>query len=213
MGIGIGSGITVGPGIRIVGASLIRSALSAAAQASYDAAVVGNFIRVTAADYNNVKTMLANTKTIGDNADAILYNGATYSGGCAAVNSQANSNVDANFYIVGYVSRHASTSSALLKLLISDTFKGTYIQLGNSSLVTATANSPSYYIRKDPTDVAATTKYLGVVANTGSTIQSNTNWTNGGFDCNAAGPPFSSWTNRTATQPVFQALLCGTKQW
>ena len=213
MGIGIGSGISVGPGIKIVGASLIRSALSAAAQASYDAAVVGNFIRVTAADYNSVRTTLSNTKTIGDNADAILYTGSAYSGTCAAVNAQANSNVDANFYIVGYVSRHIQTSSALFKLLISDTFKGTYTQLGNSSLVTATASSPSYYIRKDPTDVAVTTKYLGVVSNTGSMLQSNTNWTNAGYDCTAGGPPFSAWNNRTATQPVFQALLCGTLQW
>lgn len=213
MGVSIGGGITIGPGITIKNASLIRNSLSAASQINYDAAAVGNFILVTAAEYNNVKSALANTKTIGDNADAILYTGASYSGTCAAVNAQANSNVDANFYIVGYVSRHASTSGALFKLLVSDTFKGTYTQLGNSSLVTATASSSSYYIRKDPNDVAATTKYLGVVSNTGSMLMSNTNWTNAGFDCTAGGPPFSSWTNRTATQPVFQALLCGTLQW
>ena len=212
MGIGIGGGIKIGPGIKVVGTSLIRSALSAAAQANYDSATVGNFIRVSATDYNNVRTMLANTKTIGDNADAILYPGTAYSGTCAAVNSQANSNVDANFYIVGYVSRHQSVSGALFKLLISDTFKGTYTQLGNSSLV-ATSSGPSYYIRKDPIDAAVSTKYLGVVSNTGSMIQSNTNWTNAGYDCNAAGPPFNAWANRTATQPVFQALLCGTLQW
>lgn len=209
----IGTGITIGPGITIVGSTsvTIRSSLSAAGQAAYDAAYAGDFFRVTASDYNSVKSTLANTKTIGDNADAILYTGTAYSGTCAALNTPANSNVDPGFYIIGFVARHASTSSALFRYLTSTTARGTYTQLANSVAVTNVSSSPSYYVRKDPTDVSVSSIYVGIVANTGSMLQSNTSWANGAFDCSE---PYSGWSSRlNATQPVFQTLLCGTRQW
>lgn len=208
----IGSGITIGPGIRIaapVGSS-IRSALSTEGQTAYDAAAAGNFIRVSAVDYNSVRTTLSNTKTIGDNAAAILASGGAYSGICAALNNPANSNVDPGFYIIGFVARHLSTSNAVFRYLTSTSDRGTYTQLANSALVTNLSNSPSYYIRKDPTDVSVSTIYVGIVSNTGQMLVSNTNWSNAAFDCSE---PYSSWTSRTGTQPVFQTLLTGDKQW
>lgn len=214
----IGTGITIGPGITISGSisTTIRSALSATGQAAYDAAYTGDFFRVTASDYNSVKSTLANTKTIGDNADAILYTGTSYSGTCAALNTPANSNVDPGFFIIGFVARHASTSAANFRYLISGSARGTYIQLANQVPVTNVSSSPSYYIRKDPTDANVSTQYVGIVANTGSMLQSNTSWANGAFNClasNAASYP-APWSSRlNATQPLFQTLLCGTRQW
>lgn len=206
----IGGGITIGPGIRISGSgSLIRSSLSSEGQAAYDAAITGNFFRVSSTDYNSVRTLLSNTKTIGDNSDAILHYGGTYTGTCAAVNTPANSNVDPGFYIIGFVSRHSLTSSAVFRYLTSTTARGTYTQLENSVLV-ANSNTTSYYLRKDPNDVTISTIYVGIVSNTGQMRQSNTNWANAAFDCSE---PYSSWTGRVGTQPVFQTLLTGEKQW
>jgi hypothetical protein len=212
----IESGVTIGPGITILGASLIRAALSAAGKTAFDGAVEGNFFRVSASDYNNVKNTLANTKTIGDNADAILYSGSPYSGACAALNTPANSNVDPGFYIIGFVARHASTSSANFRYLVSDSARGTYTQLANQALVTNVSSSPSYYLRKNPTDANVSTVYVGIVSNTGSMLVSNTLWSNGAFNCapSNAATITAPWSNRAnATQPLFQTLLCGTKQW
>ena len=212
----ISGGITIGPGITIKSTgSTIRSALSAAGQAAYDAAYAGDFFRVSSTDYNSVKTSLANTKTIGDNSDAILYTGGSYSGTCAALNTPANSNVDPGFFIVGFVARHTSTSGANFRYLISASARGTYIQLANQVPVTNVSSSPSYYVRKDPTDANVSTQYVGIVSNTGTMIQSNTSWSNGAFSClasNIASYP-GPWTTRATTQPVFQTLLCGTQQW
>jgi hypothetical protein len=212
----IESGVSVGPGIRITTAgSVIRGLLSAAGQSAYDTAFQGDFFRVSASDYNNVRTTLANTRTIGDNADAILFTGSSYTGTCAALNTPANSNVDPGFFIVGFVARHQSTSGANFRYLVSDTARGTYTQLANQVPVTNVSSSASYYIRKDPAEANVSTVYVGIVANSGNMLQSNTIWSNGAFNClssNAASfaPP---WTRRDTTQPLFQTLLCGTKQW
>jgi hypothetical protein len=217
MAMDITSGITIGPGITISGAgSTIRSLLSATGQSAYDAAYQGDFFRVSAADYNSVKSTLANTRTIGDNADAILFTGASYSGTCAALNTPANSNVDPGFFIVGFVARHASTSSANFRYLVSASDRGTYTQLANQVPVTNVSSSASYYIRKDPAEANVSTVYVGIVANTGSMLQSNTTWANGAFNCATSNiATFAApWSVRlNATQPLFQTLLCGTRQW
>jgi hypothetical protein len=217
MALVVNGGITIGPGIKItVAGSVIRGLLSAAGQSAYDAAYQGDFFRVSASDYNNVKSTLANTKTIGDNSDAILFTGAAYTGTCAALNTPANSNVDPGFFIVGFVARHQSTSGANFRYLVSDTARGTYTQLANQVPVTNVSASASYYIRKDPTDANVSTVYVGIVANTGSMLQSNTTWANGAFNCatSNAATITAPWSTRlNATQPLFQTLLCGTRQW
>jgi hypothetical protein len=218
MGLVIESGVSIGPGIRLtmpVGIGTIRSSLSAAGQSAYDAAYQGDFFRVSASDYNNVKSTLANTRTIGDNADAILFTGSSYTGTCAALNAPANSNVDAGFYIVGFVARHLSSSGANFRYLVSSSARGTYTQLANQVPVTNVSSSPSYYVRKDPTDANVSTVYVGIVSNTGTMLVSNTSWTNAAFNCATSNvSSFTApWSARSAVQPVFQTLLCGTRQW
>jgi hypothetical protein len=212
----IESGVSVGPGIRITGTSSIRAVLSTAGQTAFDGAAEGNFFRVSASDYNNVRTSLANTRTIGDNADAILFTGSSYTGTCAALNTPANSNVDPGFYIIGFVARHAATSGANFRYLVSDSARGTYTQLANQALVTNVSSSPSYYLRKNPNDANVSTIYVGIAANSGAMLMSNTTWANGAFNCavSNAATITAPWSVRAnATQPVFQTLLCGTRQW
>jgi hypothetical protein len=210
MGIEIGGGITIGPGIVIRGPDSIRSALSSSAQIAYDAATAGNFISVSAADYAAVAGALTGVRKLGDSdANATFYNPASYSGTCAAVNNPERSNVDAGYYIVGFLSRHSRTSNAHFRLLISGSARGTYIQLGNNAPV-ANANSVSYYIRKAPNDANVSTQYIGIVSNTSDFLMSNTVWANAAFDCSE---PYSTWNARNGTQPVFQAITVATRQW
>jgi hypothetical protein len=210
MSIEIGGGITIGPGIVIRGEDLIRSALSAAAQTSYDAATEGNFISVSAADYAAVAGALTGVRKLGDSdANATFYSAASYTGTCAALNNSESSNVDAGYYIVGFLARHFNTSNTHFRLLISGSARGTYIQLGNNAPV-INANSVSYFIRKAPNDANVSTQYIGIVSNTGNFRMSNTVWANAAFDCSE---PYSSWNARNGTQPVFQALTVATRQW
>lgn len=210
MGIEIGGGITIGPGIVIRGPDSIRSALSASAQIAYDAATAGNFISVSAADYAAVAGALTGVRKLGDSdANATSYQPTPYSGTCAAVNNPERSNVDAGYYIVGFLARHTRTSNAHFRLLISGSARGTYIQLGNNAPV-ANANSVSYYIRKAPNDANVSTQYVGIVSNTSDLLMSNTVWANAAFDCSE---PYSTWNARNGTQPVFQAITVATRQW
>jgi hypothetical protein len=210
MSIEIGGGITIGPGIVIRGPDSIRSALSASAQIAYDAATEGNFIRVSSTDYAAVAGALTGVRKLGDSdANSTHYNPASYSGTCAALNAPASSNVDPGYYIVGFLARHSRTSNAHFRLLISGSARGTYIQLGNNAPV-ANANSVSYYIRKAPNDANVSTQYIGIVSNTSDFLMSNTVWANAAFDCSE---PYSSWSARNGTQPVFQAITVETRQW
>lgn len=215
MSLVISSGIQIAPGIKIVGASAIRASLSAAGQSAYDAAYQGDFFTVSASDYNSVKSSLANTRTIGDSAAAILYNGALYSGTCAALQTSQNTAVDAGVFIVGFVARHQSTSNANFRYLVSTAAITTYTQLANQVPVTNVSASPSYYIRKDP-EANVSTLYVGIVSNTGLMVMSNTVWSGGSYNCAVSNAASISapWNARfNATQPIFQTLLCDTKQW
>jgi len=214
MPIEIQGGVSIGAGIQISfvsgGGDSIYNALSASAKSDYDNATTGNFIRVTAADYAAVAGALTGVQKLGDSDANTLFFGGTYTGTCAALNTPANSNVDAGYYVVGFLSRHNSTSNAHFRLLISGDARGTYIQIGNNAPV-VNANAVSYFIRKAPNDANVSTQYLGIVSNTGSMRMSNTIWANGAFDCTE---PYSAWNARlNATQPVFQVLTVATKQW
>jgi hypothetical protein len=213
MSIEIGGGITIGPGITIkgeIGPDSIRSALSASAQIAYDAATEGNFISVSAADYAAVAGALTGVRKLGDSdANATFYSAASYTGTCAALNNPGSSNVDTGYYIIGFLARHFNTSNTHFRLLISGSARGTYIQLGNNAPV-VNANAVSYFIRKAPNDANVAAQYVGIVSNTGSFRMSNTTWANGAFDCSE---PYSTWSFRNGTQPVFQALTVATKQW
>lgn len=185
----------------------MRSLLSVAGRASYDAATVGNFFSCSLADYNAVFAGYADAQKIGNTDAQFNTTSAAYVATCASVLSQANSTIPANTYILGFACRMISNSNYTVTPLISTTYKGTYVAISNSPTMTGTTAASFYFLRKDPA-IISVTSYVGHVASNGSFDQSTTSYTNAGFDCS---PPYSTWNNRTATMPNFQMFVTTTK--
>jgi hypothetical protein len=185
----------------------MRSLLSAAGQATYDAATVGNFFSCSLADYNAVFAGYADAQKIGM-TDTIFNTalGSAYTGTCASVLPQANSTIPSNTYILGFAAKLFSATSATFTPLISTTYKGTYTAISNSPSV-STGNR-TYYLRKDP-PITSVNSYVGHVTTAGASFdQATTSYSNAGFDCAA---PYDGWTNRNGTMPHFQMFVTTTK--
>jgi hypothetical protein len=185
----------------------MRSLLSTAGQATYDAATVGNFFSCSLADYNAVFAGYADAQKIG-NTDVIFNTavGASYTGGCASVLPQANSTIPANTYIIGFATKMFSNASpTTVTPLISTTYQGTYAAISNSPTITGT--NRAYYLRKDP-PITSVTSYVGHVAAGNTFDQATTSYTGAGFDCAS---PYSTWTARNGTMPQFQMFVTTTK--
>jgi len=188
------------------GSATMRSLLSVAGQAAYDAASVGNFFSCSLADYNAVFAAYTDAQKIG-NTD-VEFNtalGSGYSGPCASVLPQANSTIPANTYIIGFATKMQQPTATTLTPLISTTYKGTYAAISNSPNVSGI--NRVYYLRKDP-PITSVTSYVGHVAGGSSFDQATTSYANAGFDCT---PPYSSWVNRSAQMPNFQMFVTTTK--
>lgn len=188
------------------GTVTMRALLSAAGQAAYDAASVGNFFSCSLADYNAVFNGYSDAQKIG-NTDAIFNTavGSAYTATCASVLPQSNSTIPANTYIIGFACKMVSNTSTTITPLISTTYKGTYTAISNSPTIAGV--SRVYYLRKDP-PITSQTSYVGHVAGANSFDQATTTYTNAGFDCSS---PYSTWSNRTGTMPNFQMFVTTTK--
>lgn len=185
----------------------MRSLLSVAGQTAYDAATVGNFFSCSLADYNAVFAGYADAQKIG-NTDTIFNTagGSAWTGTCASVLSEANSTIPANTYIIGFAAKMFSNASpTTVTPLISTTYKGTYTAISNAPTIGGT--NRAYYLRKDP-PITSVTSYVGHVAGANTLEQATTSYTNAGFDCSS---PYSGWTNRSATMPMFQMFVTTTK--
>lgn len=192
---------------------VLRSVLSANGQSAYDSAIAGNFFRVSADDYAAAASQLINISKIGMNDTQVAeFVGSPYTGVCASILNANLSIVVAGSYILGF--QAWSTSSANntgFTYLISNTHQGTYTALANKVTVTPTANSRSYYLRKDPPAQSANT-FIGIVLDANSNFRfTSTSFANSAFDCT---PPYTSpWTTRSSGMPNFQTLTTNIQQW
>ena len=185
----------------------MRSLLSAAGQATYDAATVGNFFSCSLADYNAVFAGFTDAQKIGNTDAQFNTSGTSYSAPCASILPQANSTIPVNTYIIGFACKMVVNSNYTVTPLISTTYRGTYAAISNSPTMTGTTAATFYFLRKDPT-ITSVESYVGHVASNGNFNQSTTTYTNAGFDCAA---PYSTWSNRSATMPNFQMFVTTTK--
>ncbi len=189
------------------GGVTMRSLLSTAGKAAYDAASVGNFFSCSLADYNTVFAGYTDAQKIG-NTDTIFNTdgGSAWTGTCASVLPEANSTIPANTYILGFAAKMFSNAApTTVTPLISTTYKGTYTAISNSPTIGGT--NRVYYLRKDSPLISATS-YVGHVAAANTMQSATTSYTNAGYDCAS---PYSLWTNRSATMPMFQMFVTTTK--
>jgi hypothetical protein len=189
------------------GGVTMRSLLSTAGKAAYDAASVGNFFSCSLADYNAVFAGYTDAQKIG-NTDTIFNTdgGSAWTGTCASVLPEANSTIPANTYILGFAAKMFSNAApTTVTPLISTTYKGTYTAISNSPTIGGT--NRVYYLRKDSPLISANS-YVGHVAAANTMQSATTSYTNAGYDCAS---PYSLWTNRSATMPTFQMIVTSTK--
>jgi hypothetical protein len=187
----------------------IYDALSAAGQTAFNAATVGNFFSVSAADYASVFANVTGTTKYAMTDAQLAETNDAWSGNYAYTIDQSTSQIPASSYVIGFAARASSVSSGTVTPLISTTYRGSYSAISNSP--TFAAGSPSaiqYYIRKNPTTGTAAISYLALVATT-NRLRGTTTY-GGAF----AVSPYNSWTNYPgAAGPVQQFLSTTTKSW
>lgn len=190
--------------------NLIYDSLSAAGQTAFNAASVGDFFSVSAADYASVfSNVTGTTKYAMTDAQLAEVNDA-WSGGFAFTIDQSVSQIPISSYVIGFAARASSASSGTITPLISTTYRGSYSAISNSPTFAAGSPSPiQYYIRRNPTTGTAATSYLALVASTNRLRGTSTY--GGAFSSTS---PYNTWTNYPgAPGPVQQFLSTTTKSW
>lgn len=190
--------------------NLIYDSLSAAGQTAFNAASVGDFFSVSAADYASVfSNVTGTTKYAMTDAQLAEVNDG-WSNGFAYTIDTAASQIPVSSYVIGFAARASSPSAGTITPLISTVYTGSYSAISNSP--TFAAGSPSaiqYYIRKNPTAGTAAISYLALVASTvrlrGTTLYS------GAF---SSASPYNTWSKYgPAAGPVQQFLSTTVKSW
>lgn len=194
---------TVTPAV-IVG-DAIRASLSTSV-ASYDSASVGNWVKVTAAEYANVKATVANVITYGMTEAQANENSSAWTGTCAHTLPQSLVTSPPGEYIIGFSARLFNVNGTIT-ILTSTSYKGTYSSIGNSPSMNF--GSREYFVRKAPTTANAATTYVASVTSTNRVLGS-TNFANSGYDCAS---PYDTWTLWNTAAPIFQFIGTSTKSW
>jgi len=200
-----GSGTTDSP----VSSDQIYDALSASGKTAFDAATVGNFFSVSAADYASVFASVTGATKYAMTDSQLAESVDAWAGGYAFTIDASTSTIPISSYVIGFAARSDSASSGTITPLISTTYKGSYSAISNSP--TFVAGSPSaiqYYIRRNPSTPTAATSYLALVSNINRRRGSTT------YGGSYALSPYNSWTNYAgAPAPVQQFISTTTKGW
>lgn len=191
----------------ISGSDAIRAALTTST-GSYDAAAVGNWVKVTSTEYANVIATVSGTTIRGLTEAQANQVGSGWVGTCAHIQSSSSIESPSGEYIIGFSSRLGS-STGTISVLTSTTYNGTYNVLENSPTINS-ANGREYWVRKAPTTSNSSTTYVGSVTSAGSRILTTTSFPSTYYDCSS---PYSAWTSWNAGVPIFQFIGTSTKSW
>jgi hypothetical protein len=194
-------------------ADSIRAALSTSVSA-YDAATVGNFIKVTAAEYANVvSTVTDTTKYVMNDADLTSSFGGWTTGYNVSYNDTVNSigTIPTSNYIIGYAYSGGFGTSITTYLRTGTTVNGTHSKIGSNVTFTDNGSKTVYFIRKAPTDSTASKVYLSFYTTGGGLGQvvGKSNYPVY-YSLNA---DTNTWTVFTGAYPTLQALATTTKSW
>ena len=192
-----------------VSSDLIYDSLSASGKTAFNAATVGNFFSVSAADYASVFAGVTGATKYAMTDSQLAESVDAWAGGYAFTIDASTSTIPISSYVIGFAARADSASAGTITPLVSTTYKGSYSAISNSP--TFVAGSPSaiqYYIRRNPTTPAAATSYLALVSNINRRRGSTT------YGGSYALSPYNSWTNYAgAPAPVQQFIATTTKCW
>jgi hypothetical protein len=191
----------------------IRAALSTSVSA-YDAATVGNFIKVTAAEYANVvSTVTGTTKYVMNDTDLTSAFGGWTTGYNVSYNDTSISTaaIPTSNYIIGYAYSGGFSTPITTYLRAGTTVNGTHSKIGSNVTFTDNGAKTVYFIRKAPTASTASKVYLSFYTTGGGLGQvvGKSNYP----VFYSLGADTNTWTVFTGGYPTLQALATTTKSW
>lgn len=207
--------------------NLIYDALSANGKIDFNAASIGDFFSVSAADYASVFSSVTGvTKYIMTDSQMNEDQGDGISGGVASAistvygSSSELSEIPEGSYVIGFTAASRSPTNGTITPLISTTNAsagGTYTAISNSPVflgdIINVNRIRQYYIRKNPPAPVSQKSYLGLVSdiNRASTATFPTSWFNF-YTSNSV--PYSTWSYQFLSKaPQQQFLVTSTKSW
>ena len=207
----------------------IRAALSTSLS-NYDAAIVGNWVNITAAEYANEQNIISNTTVLGISSSSINSSAAlAWGGGGWVLTNTSNMMLAANNYLFGVAFKTGPAPTSLgantTNIGISSTSSGSYASFPSGANMPAvssfTAGTSLYFIFKKPAVINSTATYLGLFVSTtdGAGYAASTNGTSqkGASSYTGTIPNVSASNAFGADQPnnniLVQFLTTSTKQW
>jgi len=191
-------------------AASVKSVLSPTGQSAYNAASSGTYFEVSASDYSAAFSNLSNVTKVGTTDANIAACSYSWSPNYGTV---MNNSVilPANAYILGFASGFytAPSTTAIIRLISSSTYKGTYNWFSSDS-VSSTGQGAKYYLFKTPS-TSASTRYLGHWSSGGPCATAGS-YPTGGYFYSITGP-WSISNTYTSDIPNLQVMYTTVDQW
>lgn len=194
-----------------VAVDLIRSQLSGTQLTAYDSASVGNWVKVTQTQYNNVVSNVTGATKKG-NSDTQVNTRATLTGYTNSwiafgTGSTPTFQINSGEYVIAMIAEAWNQSGGIYQLGYTTAFTGSVItNIGNDASPT-TGGTRDYFVRKAPSDPASETRYPVLFSNVSPNAVSN--WS--GFRSANSG---STWSvNIAGATSKIQIVTTATKSW
>lgn len=189
----------------------IRAQLSGSQLTAYDAATVGNWIKVTQTQYNNIVSNVAGATKKG-NSDAqvatrdVLTSWSNY-WIAFGLNNTPTFQINTGEYVIAMITEAWNQNNGTSQLGYTTSFTGSTITNFGGTAGPSTGGVRDYFVRKAPTDVATETRYPVLYM----TVSPNAvqNWN--GLRSNNNG---TTWTQNVNNQTSkIQIVTTSTKSW
>lgn len=194
---------------------LIRDQLTAAQKITYDAAAVGDWIKVTSTQYNSIVSNVTGATKKGNSDSQVATRDVLtgYTGYWIAFGSTGNPSfqINTNEYVIAMITEAWNQSGGTSQLGYTTAFTGSSITNIGGTAGPSSGGVRDYFVRKAPTDVATETRYP-VLSMTVSPNAVNA-WP--GFRSSAQNPnPPGTWISLPTTQvSKIQIVTTNTKSW
>lgn len=211
MGIEITNGFSISKNAAAVVADAIRAQLSGASLTNYDAASVGNWVKVSQTEYDAVVANVSGaTKKGNSDSDinkrdvAVGYSSYWISFGSSGTPSFQ---IDNGEYVIALISEAWNANTGQTQLGYTTTFNGSSIINIGGTAGTSTGGGRDYYVRKAPTDAATETRYPVMKMTVGPNAVNG--WS--GYYSSNNGTSWTSAPNGTVSK--IQIVTTSTKSW
>lgn len=190
---------------------LIRAQLTSAQQTTYDATPVGNWIKVTATQYNNIVNNVTGATKKG-NSDAQVATRSVLTSWqnnwiAFGTGSTPSFQINNGEYVIAMITEAWNQTSGSSQLGYTTAFTGSSITTIGNAAGPSTGGTRDYFVRKAPIDAATETRYPTLFM----TVSPNAvlNWS--GYRSTTSG---SSWIGLPNNQiSKIQIVTTATKSW